>query len=469
MLVAAVGVAVRRGRDGGARHPRLPALRAYAAAGTPPLVGRRPARAGRARARRPRLQARLAAPRATPTSPTWCCRCCWPIVAGLAATRLTAWLATWWTRRRPHDRSLQRLRVRPRDLAAPGGHAGDPAGDGRHRGRGVRGRGLRLGRRPGAAASRPPPRPAATTWTLAALAARDPRPDPRVDPDGDWLMAARPCSRTPAPASPSWTPTGWPRSRRGRDVVSPGRPVEEIADDSTTAGRRPAAGRPAPVDHRRQPGADVERRSTSRRGSGRSAACRSAATSVPFPRGREHAERRTLPARALTGCPLEGLTLGRRRRNDDGDGRLGPACSTSPSTASWWTTRSTGPAGRRPPTAGRGRSIADIDSAGDTIDLTFDSDGRIGDGAADLGRHPAGAARRRGVDVSDERRSRASTARAPSRSSPVGDGRGHALRRTGRPPRRLRLVRDRPAGLRQPLRHPRADEGRGPASRCPRR
>ena len=136
---------LRRGRDGRARHPGLAALGRTPTAGVAPVVGRGPADPGGAGARRTHLEAVGLRPEgARPHRHA---------AAGAARRRGRAG-------RDPTDgvggdvvdqaagadEVAERLRVGARDLAAPGGHAGDPAGDRRHRGRGLRCRGLRLGR-----------------------------------------------------------------------------------------------------------------------------------------------------------------------------------------------------------------------------------------------------------------------------------------------------------------------------------
>ena len=75
----------------GVRRPR----------GRPPLVGRGPADPGRAGPRRAVLSKLPASAQGDPDATDLVLPVLLAVVAGLAATRPTAWLATWWTRRSP--------------------------------------------------------------------------------------------------------------------------------------------------------------------------------------------------------------------------------------------------------------------------------------------------------------------------------------------------------------------------------
>ena len=228
------------------------------------------------------------------------------VVAGLAATRLTA------VARDLVDRALarplaERLRVLARDLAAPGGHAGDPADHRRHRGRGLRCRRLRL-RRDLAHQRRRHGLAGRDDLVDHAHAVRDRRPHPRASTPratGSWRRRAPP---TPAPTSPSSTAAGWPGSRRGprpgARAATSTQVVDEIAPDGVVPDRHRHDGSASPstTGPTWTATSSVEVRFGSRDG---------VPLKVylgPFPRGREH-PLGTIPF-CREGCPLEGMTLG---------------------------------------------------------------------------------------------------------------------------------------------------------------
>ncbi|UUZ61201.1 FtsX-like permease family protein [Nocardioides sp. B-3] len=268
------------------------------------------------------------------------------VVAGPAATRLIASAATWWTKRRALTKSLGGF-VSARDLAATGGHAGDPAGDRSHRGRGVRCRCLRLGgdvaRQRGRhrLAGRHHP-------VVVAVAARDARPHARDRPRGRVADGGR------VRAQPR-------RELRRRRRVAPGGRDHPAGDVESRphgrAGRRrhhaarrhTRARRQTTVHHRRQPGRRRRAPSASRRGSAASGACPSAATSGRSPPAR--ARRASLSRR-----PAASAARWRASRWVAAPVRRWrwPAprgCCPSRWTEWSWTTRSPVPRGRPPPAA----------------------------------------------------------------------------------------------------------------------
>lgn len=287
-------------------------------------------------------------------------------VAGLAATRLTAWLATWWTRRRPLTRSLSgfvsaraisrrqegTLVILPVTAAIAVAVFGAGVYDSAATWRGS----------VAATAS-----PAATTWT-SSLSLRETRDlTHTVDPDGEWLMAAATVLNpgasfavvdAPRLAAVATWPATW----------SPGRTVEEIAADITLPGTIPRlVGRrlSITVDNRaRTSGAlNIEARFGSVGG------VPERGYLGPFPAG-ESTRSVRLPATCRTGCPLEGLTLGggagttmemagaARVLSLAVDGRVVDAIAG----AAWVPSADTGVRS----------SVATINSSGDSIDLTFD-------------------------------------------------------------------------------------------------
>ena len=296
------------------------------------------------------------------------------IVAGLAATRLTAWAATWWTKRRARTRSLGAfvsaraisrrqegtLVILPVTAAIAVAVFGAGVYDSAATWRG------------GVAATASP---AAATWS-SALPLRETRDlTHALDPEGQWLMAAayvlNPGASFAVVDGPRLaTVATWP------ETWSPGRSVEEIADDIALPGAVPElVGRrlSITVDNQAQTSGElgVEARLRQRR--------RRAGARLPrtVPRGGEHPERQ--PAEDLPHrLPARRADAGRQRRVGDRDGRLGTSAVDRGRRQPSWTTRSRAPPGRRPRAAARSPSIATIDSSGDSIDLTFAG----GDGAA---------------------------------------------------------------------------------------
>ena len=136
------------------------------------------------------------------------------------------------------------------------------------------------------------------------------RPDPRIDPDGEWVMTAAEVPATRGPTSPSSTAD---RLATGVDLAA-----DLDAGSERRGGRRQHrdAGRRAVP---RSPAAGSRSPSTTRPGRRQAARGRGALRhprrpaprSVylgPFPAGRAHARR--AGARPADGCPLEGMTLG---------------------------------------------------------------------------------------------------------------------------------------------------------------
>ena len=318
------------------------------------------------------------------------------VVAGLAATRLTAWLATWWTRRRALTRSLSgfvsaraisrrqegTLVILPVTAAIAVAVFGAGVYDSAATWRGS----------VAATAS-----PAATTWT-SSLSMRETRDlTHTLDPDGDFLMAAASVvnpgvSFAVVDASRLATVSTWPAT------WSPGRSVEEVAADITLPGAVPElVGRrlSITVDNRAQTSDHLQ--IEARFGSVGGVPERSYLG--PFPAGETRQSVR-LPATCRTGCPLEGLTLGAGAGTTmemAGSARVlsiavdGVVVEAAIAGAAW------------SPAAGSGArsAIATIDSSGSTIDLTFDpaagrSMARLTAGGIPLQRPAV-----RGVDVPD--------------------------------------------------------------------
>lgn len=318
------------------------------------------------------------------------------IVAGLAATRMTAWLATWWTRRRALTRSLSgfvsaraisrrqegTLVILPVTAAIAVAVFGAGVYDSAATWRGS----------VAATAS-----PAATTWT-SSLSLRETRDlTHAVDPDGAWLMAAASvlnpgASFAVVDAERLATVATWP------ETWSPGRSVEQIADDITLPGAIPRlVGRrlSITVDNRAQTSSDlnIEARFGSVGG------VPERGYLGPFPEG-ESTRSVALPTSCRTGCPLEGLTLGGGAGTTmemAGSARVlsiavdGEVAEAAIAGAVW------------SPSADSGArsSIATIDSTGDTIDLTFDP--TVGSAMARLtaGGIPLERPGVRGIDVTD--------------------------------------------------------------------
>ena len=226
------------------------------------------------------------------------------VVAGLAATRLTAVLATWWTGRSRSkslsgfvsSRAISRrqegtLVILPITAAIAvavfGAGVYDSAATWRTS--------------VAATAS-----PAATTWSTTLSISEAVDLTRRIDPDGEWLMAAASVTNPGANFSvvdssrlarvATWPPT-W----------SPGRDVEQVVDDiapdgvvPTVQGRRISL----TIDNRADmdAGLSVELRFGTRAGVPQKAYL------GPFPQG-ESTRSARLP-RCADGCALEGMTLG---------------------------------------------------------------------------------------------------------------------------------------------------------------
>ena len=290
------------------------------------------------------------------------------VVAGLAATRLTAWLATWWTRRRALTRSLSGF-VSARAISRrqegtlvilPVTAAIAVA---------VFGAGVYDSAATWRASVAATASPAATTWT-SSLSMRETRDlTHTLDPEGEWLMAAASVLNpegsfavvdAPRLAAVSTWPATW----------SPGRSVDEIAADITLPGAIPQlVGRRLSITLDNQAQTSDELKIEARFGSVGGVPERSYLG--PFPAG-ETTQSVRLPATCRTGCPLEGLTLGGGAGTTmemAGSARVlsiavdGEVVDAAIAGAAW------------APTAGSGArsSIATIDSSGNTIDLTFDS------------------------------------------------------------------------------------------------
>ncbi len=316
------------------------------------------------------------------------------IVAGLAATRLTALLATWWTARRSMTRSLSgfvsaraisrrqegTLVILPVTAAIAVAVFGAGVYD------------------------------SAATWRVSVAATASPAATTgpphcsmretrdltqTIDPDGDWLMAAASVSN-PGPTSPSSTRPAWHRSSTWPETWSPGRSVEEIAADITLPGTVPQlVGKRLSITVDNQAETSKDLSIEARFGSVGGVPGRSYLG--PFPAG-ESTQSVRLPKACLSGCPLEGLTLGGGAGTTmemAGSARVlsiavdGDVVAAAIAGAAW------------SPDAGSGArsSIATIDSSGDTIDLTFDS--TVGSAMARLtaGGIPLDRPAARGVDV----------------------------------------------------------------------
>lgn len=228
------------------------------------------------------------------------------VVAGLAATRLTAWAATWWTRRRAHTRSLSGF-VSARAISRrqegtlvilPVTAAIAVA---------VFGAGVYDSAATWRASVAATISPAAGTWS-SPLSFRDTRDlTVRLDPDGDWVMAAASVQNPGANFAvvdsarlarvATWPPT-WSPGRSVEEVVAMVRPAGVVP---TLTGRRLTL----TIDNRAQTSAAlaVEARLGSVGGTPERVYV------GPFGPGETTASTR-LPRTCATGCPLEGMTLG---------------------------------------------------------------------------------------------------------------------------------------------------------------
>ncbi len=319
------------------------------------------------------------------------------VVAGLAATRATAWLATWWTRRHQHTRSLSSF-VSARAISRrqegtlvilPVTAAIAVA---------VFGVGVYDSAATWRASVAATASPGDVTWT-SPLSLRDTRDlTRRVDPEGEWVMTAAEVQNPGAnfsivdadrlAAIAVWPPT-W----------SPGQDVEEVAASIETAGDVPSlVGRrlSLTIDNRARTSRplNVEVRLGSVGGTPERVYL------GPFPRG-EHTLSGRLPRTCATGCPLEGLTLGGGAGTTmemEGTARVleiavdGTRVDEAVDGAGWV------PA----PDSQAPSAIADLTTDGGSIDLALDSGGgaamaRLTSGGITVKRPAV-----RGVDVSDE-------------------------------------------------------------------
>ncbi|MEO5664489.1 MAG: FtsX-like permease family protein [Nocardioides sp.] len=290
------------------------------------------------------------------------------VVAGLAATRLTAWAATWWTKRRALTKSLSgfvsaraisrrqegTLVILPVTAAIAVAVFGAGVHDSAATWRGS----------VAATAS-----PAGTTWS-SSLSLRETRDLTRViDPEGDYLMAAASvlnpgASFAVVDTERLATVATWP------ETWSPGRTVEQVAADITLPGAVPAlVGRRLSITVDNQAETSRPLNIEARFGSVGGVPERSYLG--PYPAG-ESTQSVRLPKTCRVGCPLEGLTLGGGAGTTmemAGSARVlsiavdGTVVDNAIAGAAWAPS-----ADSKAPS-----SISDIDSSGDTIDLTFDS------------------------------------------------------------------------------------------------
>ncbi|WP_107705143.1 FtsX-like permease family protein [Nocardioides allogilvus] len=318
------------------------------------------------------------------------------IVAGLAATRLTAWAATWWTTRRGLTRSLSgfvsaraisrrqegTLVILPVAAAIAVAVFGAGVYDSASTWRGS----------VAATVS-----PAATTWT-SSLSLRETRDlTHSLDPEGEWLMAAASVLNPGADfavvdAERLATVATWPAT------WSPGRSVEQVVDDITLPGRIPLlVGRRLSITVDNQATTSGELGIEARFGSVGGVPERSYLG--PFPAG-ESTQGVALPTTCRTGCPLEGLTLG------GGAGTAmemtGTARVLSVAVDGAVVEDAIAGAGWQPSADNRGRSsIGAVDTSGDSIDLTFDDAAGPAMARLSAGGIPLQRPVLRGVDVSD--------------------------------------------------------------------
>ncbi len=239
--------------------------------------------------------------------------------------------------------------------------------------------------------------PAATTWT-SSQSMRDTRDlTRRLDPEGEWLMAAASvlnpgASFAVVDASRLAAVSTWP------ETWSPGRSVEEIAADITLPGVIPqlvGTRLSITLDNRAQTSGElnVEARL------GTVGGVPERRYLGPFPTG-ETTQSVRLPTTCRTGCPLEGMTLGggaATAMEMAGSARVlsiavdGDVVDAAIAGVAW------------APTAASGArsSIATIDVSGDTIDLTFDSTAGSALARLTAGGIPLRRPAVRGVDVPD--------------------------------------------------------------------
>ncbi|CAA9400860.1 MAG: hypothetical protein AVDCRST_MAG32-2885 [uncultured Nocardioides sp.] len=318
------------------------------------------------------------------------------VVAGLAATRLTAAAATWWTRRRGMTRSLSgfvaaraisrrqegTLVILPVTAAIAVAVFGIGVYD------------SAATWRTSVAAT---VSPAATTWT-SSLSMRETRDlTHEVDPEGEWLMAA--ASVLNPGASFAVVDAGrlaavatWP------ETWSPGRSVEQVAADISLPGAVPELeGRrlSITIDNQAQTSRplNIEVRFGSLGG------VPERGYLGPFPAG-ESTRSVRLPASCRTGCPLEGMTLGGGAGTTmemAGEARVlaiavdGDVVDSAIAGAAWVPSAN----------SGARSSIASIDSSGDTIDLTLDDSVGLAMARLTAGGIPLERPAVRGADVPD--------------------------------------------------------------------
>lgn len=319
------------------------------------------------------------------------------IVAGLAATRATAWLATWWTRRRQYTRSLGSF-VSARAISRrqegtlvilPVTAAIAVAVFGA----GVYGSAATWRASVAATAS-----PGEVTWA-SPLSLRDTRDlTRRIDPDGEWVMTAAEVQNPGAnfsivDADRLATIAVWP------PTWTPGQSVEEVAASIATPGVVPTlVGRrlSLTIDNRARTSRPlaVEVRLGSVGGTPERVYL------GPFPRG-EHTITERLPRTCATACPLEGITLGGGAGTTmemDGHASVveiavdGAPVDGAIDGAAWVAA----------PDSQAPTSIAGLDADGGTIDLELDTDGGVGMARLTSGGITLKRPAVRGVDVSDE-------------------------------------------------------------------
>lgn len=318
------------------------------------------------------------------------------VVAGLAATRLTVGAAAWWTRRRGLTRSL-------------GGFVAARAISRRHEGTlvilpvtaaiavAVFGAGVYDSASTWRGSVAATASPAAVTWA-SSLSLRETRDLTQVlDPEGEWLMAAASvvnpgASFAVVDAERLAEVATWP------DTWTPGRSVEQVADDIALPGAIPRlVGRRLSITVDNQARTASELSIEARFGS--VAGRPERGYLGPFGSG-ESTRSVRLPETCRVGCPLEGLTLGAGAGTTmemAGSARVlaiavdGAVVEDAIAGAVW------------APSAGSGAlsAIATIDSTGDTIDLTFDDGAGPSMARLTAGGIPARRPALRGVDVRD--------------------------------------------------------------------
>ena len=193
--------------------------------------------------------------------------------------------------------------------------------------------------------------PAATTWS-SPLSMRETRDlTHTIDPDGDWLMAAA-SVRNPGAnfavvdAARLASVSTWP------ETWSPGRSVEEIAADITLPGAVPQlVGKRLSITVDNQAETSKDLSIEARFGSVGGVPGRSYLG--PFPAG-ESTQSVRLPRACLSGCPLEGLTLGGGAGTTMEMAGLRARARPSRSTATSWPPRSPAPLVAGTPTAAHG-------------------------------------------------------------------------------------------------------------------